>query len=171
MWTCQRKSNYWQLAWLARNKFCDRFAQQIVYISRVIQPCDLNIFYRRNRAFSTIERVQKAAWKCGWFILLQTLSNQALLLVAPHGFCHRHLAPPSAPHGRLRTSQASSGDIDVIRPDLRAFSPIGGMSLLATAHQIAVLRPILSLPQVLPSGYECHPSVLSNNWLLWAFLG
>ena len=102
--------------------------------------------------------------------MLQTLSNQALLLVVHHGFCHRHMAPPSAPHGRLRTSQASSGDIDDIRPDLRAFSPIGGMSLVATAHQIAVLRPILSLPQVLPSGCEYHPSVLSDDWLLRAFL-
>ena len=102
--------------------------------------------------------------------MLQTLSNPALLLVVHHGFCHRHMAPPSAPLGRLRTSQASSGDIDDIRPDLEAFSLIGGMSLVATAHQIAVLRPILSLPQVLPSGSEYHPSVLSDDWLLRAFL-
>ena len=103
--------------------------------------------------------------------MLQTLSNQALLPAVPHGFYHRHLAPQSAPHGRLRTSQASSGDTDDIRPDLEVFSPTGGMSLLATAHQIAVLRPILSLPRVLPSGYECHPSLLSDDWLLRAFVG
>ena len=45
------------------------------------------------------------------------------------------------------------------------------MSLVATAHQIAVLRPILLLPQVLPSGYEHRPSVLSDDWLLRTFLG
>ena len=103
--------------------------------------------------------------------MLQSLSNQALLPVAHHGFYHRHMVPPSAHHGRLRPSQASSGDIDDIRPDLETFSPTGGMSLLAIAHQIAVSRPILSLPQALPSGYEHHPSVLSDDWLLRAFLG
>ena len=86
------------------------------------------------------------------------------------------MVPPSAHHGRLRPSQASSGDIDDIRPDLEAFSSImsmsiGGMSLLATAHQIAVLRPILSLPQVLPSGYEHHPSLLSDDRLLTGNFG
>ena len=58
-----------------------------------------------------------------------------------------------------------------IRPDLETLSPTGETSLVASAHQIAVLRLILSLPQALPSGYEHHPSVLSDDWLLRAFLG
>ena len=115
VWTCQCKSNSWQLAWLARNKFCARLAQQVVSSSRVIQPCPLNIcFIAEIGYFQQLKECIKAAWKCGWFILLQTLSNQALLPVVPHGFYHRHMAPLSAPHGRLRTSQASSGDIDDI---------------------------------------------------------
>ena len=75
--------------------------------------------------FQQLKECPTAASKFGWFILQQTLSNQALPPVAPHGFYHRHMAPPFAPHGRLRTSQACSGDIDDIRPGLEAFSQIG----------------------------------------------